>query len=456
RKYRDEPRPRQGLLRGREFVMKDLYTFDYSSSAALDTYKEVTMAYVRLFNELKIPYKIAAADTGNIGGSLSHEFHLPSAKGEDTVISCKSCKATWNDELSTGQVFKAGKKPTPGQVNESDEYAGIGEHDYDAISTDMWLGISKDRKSLVRVWYPKFLLSKESEEPVKREANPHAIKAITKSIHIDLDTGVKNPLDKWQVRLEEGGQMNVVDIFDYRVRRFEKPPMAGIFSPDSPSGTPSIQHSLVDVHPDTHALLDCIETLPGDSCPKCGAEEAIETQTAIELGHTFHLGTKYSEALGATVPVNQALLGEPSEELEASSKTTNVPLEMGCHGIGISRIISAIANTMSDAKGLNWPRAIAPYDVVIIADKAFSQQAEEVYDLLGGTTDAIIDDRDKSLMWRMRDADLIGYPVIIVIGKSWKNASKVEVQCRRVEGYERKDESLDSLRSHVDMLLNKL
>ncbi|KAI5289486.1 hypothetical protein KEM54_003785 [Ascosphaera aggregata] len=467
RKYRDEPRPRQGLLRGREFVMKDLYTFDTNVEAALKTYETVKDAYVRLFDELKIPYKIAAAGLGNIGGDFSHEFHVPSAKGEDTVISCVNCHHTWNEELSTGQHFRIIESSERSSMPDS-QPASVGTHEAEAISTDVWTGLSADGNTLVRAFYPKFLMQDGRDEPVQREPNAHAIKAICQSLNIHLHLGIKSALEKWQAKLaEDSGKAAVVDIYDHRVRRYDRPPVTGLLTPDTRDQQTAFSHSLVDMHPETHAPLDCIKALPGDTCPKCG-EKTIGTHTTIELGHTFHLGSRYSSSLGATVALETAESKNDAALTSSSETSSTVPLEMGCHGIGVSRMISAVADVLSDSRGLNWPKAIAPFEVVIIADKPFAEQANQVYDTIARETgiitttssdhspvDAIIDDRNKSLVWRLRDADLIGYPVIIVLGKSWKGEGKVEVQCRRLNGL-RENVSFEELPKYITSLLNRL
>lgn len=269
--------------------MKDLYTFDYNQKLALETYTSVKEAYVRLFDELKLPYMVATADSGNMGGSLSHEFHMASSKGEDRLLRCTDCNHAWNEEVWVGEVPEGPVRPT---------------------------------------------------------------------------------------------------------------------------------------------------------CSHCG-KPTIETLTTIELGHTFYLGTRYSGILDATVAVDEGVMDGSSP----TGKTKVVPFEMGCHGIGVSRMITAVADILSDARGLNWPRVIAPFEAVIIADKGLDQPALSIYEAIRSPSspsakgsdphfpDVVIDDRrDKSLIWKMRDADLIGYPIIVVLGKAWKKEGKVEVQCRRLNG----------------------
>ena len=155
--------------------MKDLYTFDYNAEEALETYKAVKMAYTQLFDELKIPYLVAAADSGNMGGSLSHEFHFPSSKGEDAVISCSNCEHVYNEELANGKAHDA-VSPSA-QINYS---SGFATEEKSAevtrtVSTDAWLAISKDKLTLLRGWYPKFTMQDGYMEPVEREVNSHAV-----------------------------------------------------------------------------------------------------------------------------------------------------------------------------------------------------------------------------------------------------------------------------------------
>ena len=278
RKYRDEPRPRQGLLRTREFLMKDLYTFDASKAKALETYEAVQAAYAAFFGEFKVPYLVADADSGSIGGDMSHEYHIASTKGEDVVYTCESCSFVVNEEMLEGN----------------------------------------------------------------------------------------SSLDKKQ--------------------------------------------------------RTC-------SCPKCSSR--MKSVKTIELGHTFYLGKKYSKPLAAVVKTK-------SEEREGSAakSITNAqeasPMEMGCHGIGVSRLIAGMANVLSDAVGLNWPRVIAPYEVVIIASSNVDEPAARLWDQLSHTVDAILDDRERSLVWKMKDADLIGYPVLVIFGRAWTKERKCEIQCRQL------------------------
>lgn len=429
RKYRDEARPRQGLLRGREFIMKDLYTFDYSAEAAMETYEAVRQAYTRLFDELKIPYLVAAADSGNMGGNLSHEFHFVSPNGEDTVISCSHCKQAFNEEIADGRSHIP-RSETEDKASEPSA-TGVGVEQPPAISTGLWIAVSKDRRTLVRAWFPKYT-ARDSADPAEREINSHAVKAVAAAASIDLDASVEDPLGKWSHELQhrtttgtEDAKFKVVDLYDAQVKVYSRPPLSGI--PGELKSLPNdVEFARLDRFPGTNDGLNLTRVVDGDRCPNCGEGE-LRTQSAVELGHTFFLGTRYSDVLDATVGVEASLLGT------SGGGTRLVPMQMGCYGIGVSRTIATVAGILSDDRGLNWPRAIAPYEAVVIPTKGQERDAETVYDALAAANvDALLDDRDKPIGWKLGDADLVGYPVIAVVGRGWKQDQTVEVQCRRL------------------------
>lgn len=459
RKYRDEARPRQGLLRGREFVMKDLYTFDYNTEDALVTYDTVREAYKRIFDALKVPYLVAAADSGNMGGSLSHEFHLLSAKGEDTLVSCSGCDYVYNEEVSDGHDLTRNKAGRLDQAEPSD--IGVGTRQPPAIATGLWTAVSHDKKTLVRAWYPKYSVQNSNleKDPVEREINSHAVKALAKAAGIDLNTSVKDAAQVWfndvtsDTPSDPQNKHTLLDLFDSQVVSYNHPPLSGLPESSEPFKHP-VQFSKLDSFPGTSDGLDLTRIVDGDKCPKC-TEGVLYTHNAIEMGHTFHLGTRYSEILGANVPVDPSRT-EKSRQDKKEARV--VPMQMGCHGIGVSRMISAVADTRADTQGLNWPRAIAPYEIIIIPTKGLDSEAEKIYDLLKSTTDTgdvILDDRAKQIGWKLKDADLIGFPVVIVVGKAWKTNQEVEVQCRQLNGL-RENVNIADLGGYLQSLLQKL
>jgi prolyl-tRNA synthetase len=400
RKYRDERRPRGGLLRAKEFVMKDLYTFDSTPSAALETYESVRKAYTAMFDELKLPYLVADADSGNMGGKLSHEYHFVSPKGEDNVWSCNSCDYVANEEL-------VAKRPT--EIDDEDDSYPL-----------VFRGISTDRKTEICIYVPNFSADRDATPTWDRIAdfvNLHAVKRALPA-GLDLDTGVE--ASTLAALLATNATTNSISIVDPQLELDD-------ISPDSSSPAP-----------------DLTPTLPGASCPHCPTG-TLAVSKAIEIAHTFHLSTRYSAPLGALAALPDG--------------KTRAPMEMGCHGIGISRLIGAIASQLADAKGLNWPRVVAPFEVAVLAA---GEGGEEVYDVLRNGSgkgevgvDVVLDDRgDKGLGWKLKDADLIGYPIVIIVGRAWEDKREVEVQCRRLGVVT--SVGLDSVRSVVEGMLSKL
>lgn len=408
RKYRDEARPRQGLLRGREFIMKDLYTFDHTEHEARQTYEQVQTAYKAFFDDLKLPYLVARADSGNMGGNLSHEYHFVSPKGEDNVISCGGCGDTINDELAMTPV-----KESPAQAEGQ------------AAQLQRWYGISKDRKTLVVAWFPKFS-RQDGNEPVVNEVNLNVVKEIVQ----EVDLSVEDALRTWKTAdiSKAGGQRQIVTIVDGRLENadqsYKDPTVKSVETHDGNCKRTTLKAE-IDGQP-----MQLTKTLPGDVCLKCGTGK-VRIDRAIEIGHTFHLGTRYSKPLNATV------MGKDDQR---------VTIEMGCHGIGVSRLVGTIASIMYDSKGLNWPSSIAPFQAVIVPGKGNEDDAEKLYTSLRremnaafaedydstSRFDAVLDDRNKAMGWKLNDADLVGYPIIVVLGRAWKKEGKVEVQCRRL------------------------
>lgn len=438
--------------------MKDLYTFDCSPSSALSTYQMVRTIYANLFNELKLPYIEAEADSGDMGGNLSHEFHFPTTKGEDYLLTCSHCNYTVNEELAEAVVSE---RPKLNSNYLSDDFR-----------TQVWRGISKDRSALINVWYEAASCTGTNQDSTK--INFHAIK----SAYPDFDPSVDDALpyysedslikkeckDKFQRPIKR-----IINLVDFRV------PISTLELINSRSSQLAIfPLSLVDLnddikienifhHPSSGKPINLLRRQNGDPCPRC-PHGSIKVHKAIELGHTFHLGTRYSIPLKASLPIplevieREKMVPELDHEYQVSN-TRKVPMQMGCHGIGLSRMIGAVADTLADEKGLNWPRVMAPYEVVIISSKGLESGAEAVYDQLNPefltpTIDIAIDDRNLSFPWKMRDADLIGYPIIIIVGRKWESERICEIQCRRLNIHSQV--SFENLKETVNSLLQQL
>lgn len=461
RKYRDELRPRHGLLRSREFLMKDLYTFDITKEAALETYHAVRLAYRALFDELKVAYLVADADSGDIGGDLSHEFHFPTRVGEDNIISCTACEYVANEELAEAATSGEGSSEhasdftflSPNQLETSAPLP--------TSAFTVWRGVTRDRATLVNVWYAVSPRVHDGELVSHAEVNMHAIKNLVPDLH----SGIEDPVSFWgqlqaqkSVEAEASQPMiKIVNLIDAQLPAdiLKSHDNTGKNLPIRPPHAPYKGGFSSSVMPNGGQSL--LQIQEGDKCPRCSSG-VLKIQKAIELGHTFYLGTRYSEPLGATVTIPASQKNK--SEKDGASGDVIIPMQMGCHGIGVSRMIGAIAETLSDEKGLNWPRVIAPYEVMVVASKGNESAVSEVYDALQGeatsnnTRDVAIDDRSNSFAWKLNDADLVGYPVIVVIGRTWKNGRSCEVQCRRL-GI-RQDVEIGRLSDFVEGLLCRL
>ena len=417
RKYRDEPRPRQGLLRGKEFLMKDLYTFDIDSANALNTYEAVKKAYCSLFDELRLPYLVAKADSGNMGGSLSHEFHFPSAKGEDEIISCSDCGYVKNEEFVDAMELKS--VDIPERLANSFPNFDEGSKPWAEL-----VALSNDKHHLIKAYAPRHREGADETVMASNEINQYIVKASLP----DANLGLEQPEALWQ---QHGTQSPNLDkdlldiptiryIFDQRISEEDVQRLIGT---DYHRYGKFFKYRIQMMVPNNVSQgLDLVKAASGDQCPTCEKGQ-LSVQRAIEVGHTFHLGDRYSKRLRA-------------ETKSMDATAASEPMQMGCYGIGISRLIAAVASALVDSRGLNWPRVIAPFQVVIIPrDPGLVNDAASLYDRIMAECpdmDAIIDDRPKrELLYKLHEADAIGFPVILVVGKSWEHG-KVEVQCRRL------------------------
>lgn len=431
--------------------MKDLYTFDYNNSSALTAYDDVRQAYKNLFDELKIPYLVAEADSGDIGGDLSHEFHFPTKIGEDNIISCTKCDYVANEELAEVEVRRFN--------NDCDAF--------DFENLNVVAGFSRDQSTLILTWF-------YSSDGIKRGLNARSIKSLvpeydlsrkvgdTELINLfSLDHQKSNPLSKLYENITR--IVHVIDgqvppkisnaIKEHRLNVFCS--AKGITHENWLSNLQ--ETSIISQNPSTGEPLNMGRIVEGDVCPKCH-EPTLNVQKAIELGHTFHLGSRYSKPMEATITVPVGLVGKGSSKENSipsgESGQIQVPMEMGCHGIGVTRMIGAVAETLVDEKGLNWPRVMAPFEIVVIPGKGLGEDALQVFDMFSNASmDPVVDDRGVSIAWKLKDADLIGYPIIVLLGRKWKE-SLCEVQCRRLGV--KQDVKVEELKNFVGALLSRL
>ena len=547
RKYRDEPRPRQGLLRTREFLMKDLYTFDASEPEALDTYKLVRKGYKAFFDELKVPYLVAQAHSGDIGGEMSHEYQLPSAKGEDVILSCSECAYVINEELESDNLItksgsiafqaarerefaKWGNGGTVGKEAEDDKkleqysisssgvvgierpfnenYEGQDEHagnpgdarDEGVVTQGfkIWHGVTADRSFLLEAVIPRTIKVVNESGNISHWRETEFCTNSIKRCYPEIDLSVEQPVEAFKQNksgknIPAGSERCsttaglVHYLGDHRLSRQARERWK--------KSSRSIINSLgedLQVE-ESKAVAGIVKIAAGDPCPRC-REGVVKITKAIEVGHTFHLGTRYSEPLDAyftpspSQPTTPKVLTiakdgnsrrnfdppiteqtQTSPLMPASQKSEKAPMQMGCHGIGISRLIAAVADTLADAKGLNWPRVMAPFEVVVIAKDEHQDQIPAVCKALNvvnsgpgpapdesmnAPLDIVIDDRKQGLGWKLNDADMIGYPIIVILGKRYENERLCEIQCRRLGVKE--DVHSEQLNGRVRELLQEL
>ncbi|KAK3848358.1 MAG: prolyl-tRNA synthetase [Linnemannia gamsii] len=428
RKFRDELRARSGLLRGKEFVMKDLYTFDVTEEEAYKTYDEVVLAYRRIMKRLGVPFAVAEADTGNIGGSHSHEFHILSKVGEDSLLSCGSCGYTSNEERAIGIIPTTPTKAATKFRNSE--------------AVPKWIeSLDVVPRSAIRV-IPKFQFGvmktsvTDASEPERctlvavatsGDRDVNEIK-VTKALgNVELAGSVQDV----QALLGESKVTDLMLCVDQSLYPGQEPLRSkevALEASTLPEGLSSLigsdsgKKSLKVVYGDYHNCK------PGDGCPHCqknkGTTEPMEMTRAIEVGHTFMLGTKYS------VPLNATFIAENGQEEE--------PIQMGCYGLGITRLMASIVEASHDHKGIVWPESVAPFRVVIVTseDEGCVMAGENVYDTvqkaLQTKASVILDDRtEATLGFKMKDAELIGYPWMVVVGKGFLRTGNIEVQHRK-------------------------
>ncbi|MBC3983648.1 proline--tRNA ligase [Streptomyces sp. AC536] len=408
-KYRDEARPRSGVLRGREFQMKDSYSFDVTDEGLAESYRLHRDAYTRIFERLGLDYRIVSAVSGAMGGSASEEFLAPAAAGEDTFVDCPACDYAANTEAVTFAAPSAGDGAAHGPVEELDT------PDTPTIETlAVHLGVSASATL-------KNLLVKVDGEivavgvPGDREVDLGKLGEHLAPATVELVTAEDFTDRPDLVRGYVGPQGMAGKAFRY------------IADPRVAPGTAWITGAN---KADTHArnvvcgrdfevdeYLDVVVVEPGDPCPACGA--GITLDRAIEIGHIFQLGRKYADAFELDVLGQQ---GKP------------VRVTMGSYGIGVSRAVAALAEQTHDGAGLCWPREVAPADVhIVAAGKAVQNElALELAERLGGAgVRVLVDDRaGVSPGVKFTDAELIGVPSILVVGRGAANGV-VELKDRR-------------------------
>ncbi|MGE5507044.1 MAG: proline--tRNA ligase [Chitinophagales bacterium] len=413
-KYRDEIRPRFGLMRGREFIMKDLYSFDRDEEGLKESYGKMYEAYCRVFARCGLESRAVEADPGAIGGTGSHEFMVIADTGEAAIVSCPSCGYAANVEKAecpppaavAPESGGAGPQPvaTPGAKTIDDVSAVLGVSPEQLIKT---LFVEVEGELVAVLLRGDHQLNEFKFERLVAPSRWRLAEADVVAGRLGLPVGFVGPVGLAAKGVKVWADHAVVAL------------------PEAVTGANVVDTHLTGVRPGVDfvadRVLDLREAEDGDPCPRCGAP--LSASRGIEVGHIFQLGTKYSKPLGATY------LDENGAEH---------PMVMGCYGIGIGRTMSAAIEQHHDADGIKWPVPICPAHVVVVPvnarESAQRETAERLYrDFEAAGLEVVLDDRDERPGVKFKDADLIGFPWRVTVGPKGLADGSVEVR-RRATG----------------------
>ena len=424
-KFRDEPRPKSGLMRLRTFIMKDAYSFDVDRAGLDVAFEHQREAYKRIFNRCGIQFSIVEASSGSMGGSESNEFVAKTDAGEDLIASCANCGYAANLEKATSRLApikdlvgpEAPEEfPTPGvrTIEDLVKFPG-GAKGKDQIKTLVYMtetSIGNPLPVLVLLRGDHQLHETKFSDAMHgefRPAHPHEIPELLGAQAGSLGpVGAKKKISSRATRPVQHGE-NFLNVYKYpEVHIVADEALRGRRNMTTGANKDDVHLRGVDVERDAEVdrWIDLRAVKRGEGCPRC-EQGTLEVYKAMEIGHIFKLGTKYSESMGATVLTEE---GKP------------VPIVMGSYGIGVERIITAAIEQHHDADGIIWPKSLAPFDVIVTItntkDERLCETAEKLYkDLQRAGLETLLDDRDERAGVKFKDADLIGIPYRITVGK---------------------------------------
>jgi prolyl-tRNA synthetase len=412
-KFRDEVRPRFGLMRGREFIMKDAYSFHADIADCRREYDNMFQAYKRIFSRFGLRFRPVEADTGAIGGSQSHEFQVLADSGEDAIASCDKCEYAANVEKAETSNRLPDDREASSESAKLEKVATPGKKSVAEVAEFLKLPAQKFIKTLV--------YKTDADELVAvlvrgdHEVNETKLKALLGCREVAL-------ADDAAVRAATQVAPGFLGPVGMKLRMVADLALEGMQGAATGANEGDAHLTHVDQKRDfsPSAFADLRLARAGDPCPRCQTG-ILEIHRGIEVGQVFYLGKKYSEAMGATY-----LDTEGREQ----------PLEMGCYGIGISRLVAAAVEQNNDANGIIWPFPIAPFQALLLPinykDKALQEVCDRLYqdlDRLG--VEALLDDRDERPGVKFKDADLIGIPLRITVGAKGLEKGCVELRGRR-------------------------
>ena len=412
-KFRDERRPRYGLMRSREFIMKDGYSFDIDDAAADVSYKTMYDAYSRIFTRCGLTFRPVEADSGAIGGSNTHEFMAIAEAGEADIIHCSACDYAANIEIGKPGIMKQVEEDLKElEVVDTPQASTI-----EAVAEMLNLPLEKTIKAVVYAIEDKVILAMvRGDHDVNEVAVQHAVNG-----SVEPEMATPEQLEKVGLTAGFISPVGLKQTDDFAIVVDE----SVMETYNVCGGANKADAHYININPKRDFNTEDIIVAPirlitkDDVCPEC--HSPLEYSKGIEVGQVFKLGTKYSESLQATY-LDQN--GRPNA------------MVMGCYGIGVSRTLAAAIEQYHDENGIIWPRAIAPFEVVIVPinakDEALMSTSTSIYDtLLNNKVDVLLDDRKDRAGVKFKDADLIGYPLRITVSKNTLESNEVEIRVRK-------------------------
>jgi len=427
-KFRDEIRPRFGLMRAKEFIMKDAYSFDTTDEGAMAAYKKMYDAYTRIFARCGLKAFPVEADTGVIGGNYSHEFMVPAETGENDVVFCEACGYAANIEKATSGIPKTAAREIGAAI---EKFATPGVVTIEALSKEPYkVPANRQIKTLVYIADSKTILILIRGDD---QLNETKLMARTGAVAVRPAT----PEECVATLGAKPGSLGAVKNVPADVKVFADERLQGANDMTTGANEDGFHLKNVSIERDIKvtAWFDLRTVSAGEPCSKCA--KPLKIRRAIEVGHVFKLGTKYSEKLNATFL-----------DVDGSRK----PSVMGCYGIGVTRTLQAVIEQGNDKDGVIWPLSVAPYQVCItplavVPESEAMKVAEKFYaELTARGVDVILDDRDERPGVKFKDADLVGFPIRIALGE--KSLAKGEVEIKPRTGpvqFVKIDEAVDAV-----------
>jgi prolyl-tRNA synthetase len=401
------------LMRGREFIMKDAYSFHTDVEDCRREYDNMVQTYKRIFTRCGLSFRPVEADTGAIGGNQSHEFQVLAESGEDAIVSCNTCDYAANVEKAEVRAARPAGRDIAEESPQLEKVSTPGKKSVAEVAEYLKLPVERFIKTLVfKTDSGEFVAALVRGD---HEINDLKLRAVLGAREIAL-------ADEASVAAAAGAMPGFLGPIGLKLRMIADLSVHGMRAAVTGANEADAHFIQVDQERDftPSAFADLRLAVSGDPCPRCDSG-TLETHRGIEVGQVFYLGTKYSVAMGATY-------------LDAEGRER--PIEMGCYGIGISRLVAAAIEQNHDANGIIWPFSLAPFQVLLLPinykDKAIREAADKLYqELQQNGVEVLLDDRDERPGVKFKDADLVGIPLRVILGAKGLEKGCIELRSRR-------------------------